>query len=931
MHQNLARIDNDDTHRLSATNIALLWEHWRAQLHLVMHKPWLAHKWLEQGRTLLNRFTRIYDHLCRQPRPVRRRLQRQMGASLVGAALALALANSPIQAASFNANDAATLIAAINAANDEGTNPGADTITLTDDITLTVAYNQVGYGSNGLPAITSDITIEGGDFTITAMNDPINLQTTEVTASGGSGSFRIFEVAPSGDLTLNQVTLTGGSELGGGNVYSRGALTINNSTLNNGNSVFGGSMLNYGGVVEISGSTFSDNSAFKYGGAIANVPNPAGAPPLSASSVNGGGSPAPGTITITNSTLTNNRAKYTGGAISNVEMMTISNSDLISNTARVGGAIINTETIIGPVRLFSSAVSGALQTGAATMMVTASELSGNEAQYSGGAIANDGELTINSSSLISNMAKYGGAIANYGYTPLTLSASAIDGACACASAGMLTVTNSLLEGNIATRDGGAIFNIMQIGGDIASLSSSSVTGDPGPVTTATIADSLFVNNNAGSYGGAIFNIVSFGSPTLTSSSLTGTGGPASAATVGVTNSSLIGNSAEGAGGGIANNATMTVVNSTLSGNMAGGLTSNLHAAGGGPTGTGGAIDNGPYGIATLSHATLTGNSANNNGGALYNLGMTTLERSLISGNTASNGAEIYNGKYDVTPGLIIADANNLFGSTTVSNLQAFYDFTPGASDITATSDGTVSTALTTILDTTAADNGGATVGIDNDPMLTHNLVAGSPAIDAAGDGGLDADQLGITRPQGSADDIGAIEIETVNDAISQTSVAASYNQVPQTCPATGTELPIHTVTPSLQNDSTDDFADLFFRVKTIEYTTAQGGMVPSLCNATTIVDNGGVGSMLAIPNGSLQGGDNEYNPADVLMQALEVGLPVRARYRINVDLFATQINAAGADASGAVQSYLGTFVFELDPTTEEVIQTEHLFLPLIVR
>jgi hypothetical protein len=49
-----------------------------------------------------------------------------------------------------------------------------------------------------------------------------------------------------------------------------------------------------------------------------------------------------------------------------------------------------------------------------------------------------------------------------------------------------------------------------------------------------------------------------------------------------------------------------------------------------------------------------------------------------------------------------------------------------------------------------ADNGG--------PTLTHALLAGSPAIDAADDGICPAtDQRGVTRPQGAACDVGAYE------------------------------------------------------------------------------------------------------------------------------------------------------------------------------
>ncbi|MGH9895384.1 MAG: choice-of-anchor Q domain-containing protein [bacterium] len=77
-------------------------------------------------------------------------------------------------------------------------------------------------------------------------------------------------------------------------------------------------------------------------------------------------------------------------------------------------------------------------------------------------------------------------------------------------------------------------------------------------------------------------------------------------------------------------------------------------------------------------------------------------------------------------------------------LLCFSNFTPGASDITATSDGTIPTALANVLDTTLADNNG--------PTETHALIAGSPAIDAAGPDCPPpaTDQRGVARPQGLA-------------------------------------------------------------------------------------------------------------------------------------------------------------------------------------
>jgi hypothetical protein len=97
-------------------------------------------------------------------------------------------------------------------------------------------------------------------------------------------------------------------------------------------------------------------------------------------------------------------------------------------------------------------------------------------------------------------------------------------------------------------------------------------------------------------------------------------------------------------------------------------------------------------------------------------GELTLVRSLVSGNTASGYAEIVN------EGANLNAANyNVFGNSELTNAGAFGNFTPGATDITATSDGTNPTALVGILNTTLADNGG--------PTQTHALVAGSPAID----------------------------------------------------------------------------------------------------------------------------------------------------------------------------------------------------------
>lgn len=186
---------------------------------------------------------------------------------------------------------------------------------------------------------------------------------------------------------------------------------------------------------------------------------------------------------------------------------------------------------------------------------------------------------------------------------------------------------------------------------------------------------------------------------------------------------------------------MTLSDSTLSGNVANGN------SGGGVLSR--AFDSSSV---TLSNSTLSGNSAGTAGGGVssftYTSSRVTLSRTLIVGNTAGVGDEIL--WFNFGGSFTAADAN-LFGHSGLTNAQAFLYFTSGATDITATADGTTPTTLTHILTPALAPNGGST--------RTHNLVPGSPAIDASPVDAacLPTDQRGVSRPQGPACDIGAVE------------------------------------------------------------------------------------------------------------------------------------------------------------------------------
>ena len=128
---------------------------------------------------------------------------------------------------------AAGLGAAINAANGSG----GGTISLAWGCTY--ALTTPDNGENGLPVVTTPIAVFGNGATIT-----------------GSGAVRIFEVdGPGGNLSLRNVTLTGGSvpDFGGAIFNSSGTVTLNQSV------VTGNSAVNAGGG--IASGTFGPNTA----------------------------------------------------------------------------------------------------------------------------------------------------------------------------------------------------------------------------------------------------------------------------------------------------------------------------------------------------------------------------------------------------------------------------------------------------------------------------------------------------------------------------------------------------------------------------------------------------------------------------------------------------------------------------------------------
>jgi hypothetical protein len=290
-----------------------------------------------------------------------RRLRHRMAWSLAGAALLLALGQGVVTAATIGvttidpgiASDGqCSLIEAIvNANNDAATFPdcakgnGSDTIILPANANVTLsAIDNNDLGATGLPVITSIVTIEGNGATI--------------ARQGSAPAFRLMAVGNSGELTLQRVTLSGGSSSGsGGGISNAGGLTVENSTISGNTANDGGGIYNSGalgigsGFLSINNSTISGNTA-NDGGGIYN------------SGALGIGS---GFLSINNSTISGNTANN-GGGIFNFSSqylagwVTITNSTISGNSANRAGGLFNSSACDfycgGYLNLYNSLIAG---------------------------------------------------------------------------------------------------------------------------------------------------------------------------------------------------------------------------------------------------------------------------------------------------------------------------------------------------------------------------------------------------------------------------------------------------------------------------------------------------------------------------------------------------------------------------------------------
>jgi hypothetical protein len=305
----------------------------------------------------------------------------------------------------------------------------------------------------------------------------------------------------------------------------------------------------------------------------------------------------------------------------------------------------------------------------------------------GGALNDHASLTISNCSLTTNSSTYGGAIYS-------------DGSGGSAT---LAVLNSSISGNYAVFAGGGIYN----NGGTLTITNSTVSSN-----TAAYSDIGFAVGD----GGGISN--SGGTLTITNSTVNnnlagvtdpwvaGTGGGIVASgTVTITNSTISGNQAYLAGGGIAGGGGMTIISSTITGNGAPGEHD------GQPWGRGGGIS----GSVTLTNSTISGNYAILSGGGIDGGG--TITNCTISGN--DGGGISVNDTLVIGNSILNASAANISnngGTVTSQGYNVCSD--DGGGFLNGPGDQINTDPLLGPLQ----DNGG--------PTFTHELLTGSPAIDA---------------------------------------------------------------------------------------------------------------------------------------------------------------------------------------------------------
>jgi hypothetical protein len=708
---------------------------------------------------------------------------------LLAASLACSLTIITVDCSVADLIDAINQANAITAPSTLELDPGCTYPLTAVDNTTTSANggSTFDYGDNGLPQITTPITINGNNATI--------------TRSSGAPEFRIFFIKDTGSLTINDLTLSNGLAnrpgdtfpSSGGAIYNDGAyLEINHSNLLSNEATFhGGAIFTISNATTyVNDSTVHENTAllgggiFIYHGGLLSIDN---GEVTNNIAINGGGgisAPYGAELIVNDSLIASNHAGGHGGGIfkdrGSVRLpTTITGTTFQNNTANWSGGgvfILRTPLTISDSQFSNNHADeyggglGYQNNSTETVLISNTTFDANSAAWDGGAIHFSGEsMSINNSTIQNNMAANGAGIHNgTADDPFTKYIIRTDTT--------LIITGSILQENIASGDGGGAFNegVMTCG-ESTFVNNESYTLGGGIHNTGEIEilGCTFDKNRSGSDGGGInnHNIAEIRDSTFTNNaSVRGGGVATSMGDTQIYDSTLSDNEASSEGGGIFNDGSMKVFQSTLSANEAstlgGGIYNieeinvqkctfedNTASRGGGLAAAGGDT--------ALINNTFSTNTATDSGGGLFNMGPSNEDTTPGGEMQASHITVAYN---SAPTGGGIATSG---GSLSIKN--SIVALSPSGSDCHASAAGfsalgeNIDTDGSCIGFTLKADPLLAPLANNGGPTQTHALKAGSPAIDAApvcatvGGAAVSDDQRGVGRPQGAACDLGAYE------------------------------------------------------------------------------------------------------------------------------------------------------------------------------
>ncbi|MEU6317140.1 hypothetical protein [Streptomyces sp. NPDC047009] len=389
------------------------------------------------------------------------------------------------------------LVEAINTAN---ASPGADTLRLARKCTYKLTSPDTANPANGLPAITSEITIDGNGATI--------------TRAKSAPDFRILLVADTGTLTLNKTTISGGratdcpiipggaGAVCGGGINNQGTLTVNHSRVvhnaadsaTDGISVEGGGIDSDGPAATLNDTDVSNNTAIYTG--------------KTAGTADGGGIGNDGPLTLNRSRVTNNTVSVT----ENPDSFAFGAGHAAFATTTIDHSTISDNHASAPGGTARGALSNAVDMKVTDTVISRNTTSAPRGLATGGGVANNAPMRMINTRVIDNTATAaggtarGGGIRNGALGELIMKSSKVLGNTASArggtaqgggidnpEGGTVTTHRSDISGNTAKAPDGGTAQ----GGGIYNAAGLTATG------STTLNDSTVTDNKAAD-GGGIF-------------------------------------------------------------------------------------------------------------------------------------------------------------------------------------------------------------------------------------------------------------------------------------------------------------------------------------------------------------------------------------------------------------------------------------------